>query len=424
MLKALPSRSLHPSKTLQTAQPVALQPTCRLTYPAKSFPQNSVRSGRTTPAPLSMPKHGERPRMPSHAARVQAQLVDVPQGKNSTGHFSLLPDPVAGPRRPDDVYNVDHLDLWGHPKLLGNLVLYKWFGGVARKAGLYWPNNVELRAQMKFIEHCMQDVRNEIVYPSYALKGFHGYSSNFAADSVAQQATAMALVPAIMTKQDPIEAFAARADKLMQVSERLKARQYGATDTIHKVVDLCCGTGVSTQVVAYNNPGAQVIGVDISWLMLAWAKATTEWPADMFTVSQLEQICLGRNPQELVGRLSWLHDNAENTRLCAGQADRVVVPFAAHELPTEAMCNIMKEAYRILKPGGWLAVVDTDQTQSNLHDGPEIARKLAGLMAREPHLADYLREDLGKLMADSGFTGIDNDPSIAGCTLVMGQKPL
>jgi ubiquinone/menaquinone biosynthesis C-methylase UbiE len=424
MLKALPSRSLHPSKSLQAAQPAALQPTSRLTFPARSLPQKTLRSARTAPAPLSMPKHSERPRMPSHAARVRSSMVDVPKGRRGVQNFSLLPAPVAGPKRADDVYNIDHLDMWGHPKLLGNLVLYKWFGGVARKAGLYWPNKAELRAQVKFIELCMQEVRNELVYPAYALKAFHGYSSNFAADSVAQQATAMALVPAIMTKKDPIGAFAARADKLMQVSERLKARQYGATDTIHKVVDLCCGTGVSTRVLARNNPDAQVIGVDISWLMLAWAKATTEWPADMFTVSQLEQICLRDNPQDLVDRLSWLHDNAENTRLCAGQADRVVVPFAAHELPTEAMHNIMKEAYRILKPGGWLAVVDTDQTQSNLHDGPEIARQLAGLMAREPHLADYLREDLGKLMADSGLTSIDNDPSIAGCTLVLGQKPL
>lgn len=58
--------------------------------------------------------------------------------------------------------------------------------------------------------------------------------------------------------------------------------------------------------------------------------------------------------------------NAESTDLPARSFDLVTVMYAFHEAPKHGRENILKEAHRLLQPGGTLAVVDicTDYTPS------------------------------------------------------------
>ncbi len=358
------------------------------------------------------------------------QMFKMAPGPKTTRRqgIVLLPRPVPGESRPGDSRNVEKFEKWAQPNFVGRLLLNHWIGNVARKAGLYWPNQVELRGLTRYLERYGDELKNDdVIYPAYFLKSFHGYNSNFASDSVAQQASAMAVIPAIMTGTDVAKAFDERLNKLLRATDCYKQHQGPlAAEQTRRIVDLGCGTGVTTRVLARAYPKAQVVGVDMSWPMLVWAKASTEWPADVFTAAQLEQICLKDNTRDLIPRLSWLHDNAENTRMAAGQMDLATVHFVPHELPERAMLNVAREAYRLLKPGGWFSLIDNDQNVKNLHNGPEFMRQFAGIMAREPHLPEYLREDLGDILAEAGFINVDNvsQAHAMGCTMYMGQKPL
>jgi ubiquinone/menaquinone biosynthesis C-methylase UbiE len=50
--------------------------------------------------------------------------------------------------------------------------------------------------------------------------------------------------------------------------------------------------------------------------------------------------------------------NAENTDLPSRSFDLVTIMYAFHEAPKQGREQILKEAHRLLQPGGTLAVVD------------------------------------------------------------------
>lgn len=56
--------------------------------------------------------------------------------------------------------------------------------------------------------------------------------------------------------------------------------------------------------------------------------------------------------------LRFLHANAEATGLPDQTADLVTLCLVAHELPADATADIFREAYRLLRPGGTLAVME------------------------------------------------------------------
>ena len=376
--------------------------------------------GTRRPLPHLLKPHDQIARSVLGAAAQGSTAVDKDQ--QLCRGIAYLPQPVPGVSRPGDLVDVDHFQKWGEPNFVGNLLLETWIGKAARKAGLFWPTLADLRIMDQLLERYGRDLLNEqVVYPKYFCQNFHGYKTNFSALSVAQQASAMAVVPAVMTGGKLDEAFGVRREKLQAAAQVYKAYQ-GNWQQTSRVVDLGCGTGATTRVLA-REYDAEVVGVDLACPMLSWARASTEWPAGVFTAPQLKQICLDDDPRDLVPRLHWQHDNAENTSLAAGQFDLAVLQFTAHELPEEAMRNVAREALRLVRPGGWFAVIDNDQHVKNLHDGPEIMRRLAGMMAREPHLHEYLREDLGVILADNGFINVDDVRAVPGCTLVLGQKP-
>jgi ubiquinone/menaquinone biosynthesis C-methylase UbiE len=50
--------------------------------------------------------------------------------------------------------------------------------------------------------------------------------------------------------------------------------------------------------------------------------------------------------------------NAEDTKLPNGSVDLVTIMYAFHEIPRWGRDKILNEAYRLLRPGGTLAIVD------------------------------------------------------------------
>jgi ubiquinone/menaquinone biosynthesis C-methylase UbiE len=151
------------------------------------------------------------------------------------------------------------------------------------------------------------------------------------------------------------------------------------------IVDLGCGTGMSTRPLAQNYPQAQqIIGIDLSPYFVAVGRKLLELAPRSFHeggpwVSEIQSDA----------RIDYRVANAAHTQLPAAIADVVNLQFVAHELPLAAAKDVVDEAYRILKPGGQLWVGEMD------FESPGYAAQRANpllfslIRATEPYLDDY-----------------------------------
>lgn len=88
--------------------------------------------------------------------------------------------------------------------------------------------------------------------------------------------------------------------------------------------------------------------------------------------------------------------------------DIVTSIYLFHEVPPVIRRQIAREFARVLKPGGLLVFMDSLQTG----DTPKIDAMLAAFPANfhEPYYASYLREDLGSIFSEAGFTNVAGEP--------------
>jgi ubiquinone/menaquinone biosynthesis C-methylase UbiE len=100
------------------------------------------------------------------------------------------------------------------------------------------------------------------------------------------------------------------------------------------VVDLCCGTGSSAFRLA--GAGARVFGVDFSLGMLEQARRKSPGTA---------------GPH-------WLQADVRALPLPPASADRVTCSYAMYELPGDVRHEALREALRILRPGGKFVLME------------------------------------------------------------------
>jgi len=166
-----------------------------------------------------------------------------------------------------------------------------------------------------------------------------------------------------------------------------------------KVLDLCCGVGMSTRALKDAFPDAEsVIGVDTSAEMVAMANFMNRHlaffiPIVEFITKRLSTISLavkekGDKINKKVAEVAcataakYVRANAESTELPDKEFDLITIMYAFHEAPKEGRDKILREARRLLRPGGTLAVVD-------IATGKKLATTCSrGLNYRErrPHL--------------------------------------
>ena len=109
-----------------------------------------------------------------------------------------------------------------------------------------------------------------------------------------------------------------------------------------KILDLACGVGFSTRALSQTLPDdALIVGLDTSPEMLGMAK----W------INQL----VGFFKHKLS---HYVRGNAERTRFKNNTFNMVTCMYAFHEVPKIGRLRILREARRILKPGGFLALID------------------------------------------------------------------
>jgi ubiquinone/menaquinone biosynthesis C-methylase UbiE len=170
-----------------------------------------------------------------------------------------------------------------------------------------------------------------------------------------------------------------------QLSDKVKANKVKIRTA--KVLDMCCGVGVSTRALQDAFPDSEfVFGVDTSPEMINMAGFLTDHvdffkPLIMFfTKNSNKMMTLKRiaNPGKTKfpkKRAKFTYGNAEKTNFPSKSFDLVTIMYAFHEAPKVGREKILKEAYRVLQPGGTLAVIDisTDYQPSK------------GMLAGEPY---------------------------------------
>ncbi|MAH59085.1 MAG: SAM-dependent methyltransferase [Synechococcus sp. ARS1019] len=230
--------------------------------------------------------------------------------------------------------------------------------------------------------------------PDYYIARFHAYEQGnlcWQAAAEAEQATdAMALRVWPDQQLTPVEAQQMLRDAIHSAVEPL------LNGVQHRVLDLGCSVGVSTQALARwlnsraaqrGEPSPELIGLDLSPDMLAVARV--------------------RDREALVSE--WRHAAAEATGLAAGSIDLISLQFVCHELPQQATQAVLKEAARLLRPGGVLVMVDQDPASSVLQRLPAPVATL--LKSTEPYIEQYFSLDMPLALQQEGF----RDLSISAC---------
>lgn len=162
-----------------------------------------------------------------------------------------------------------------------------------------------------------------------------------------------------------------------------------------RILDLGCGTGSTTVLLKQQFPQAEVIGLDLSPYMLAVA-------ADKADRQGL--------------KIQWCHGDAAATGYPADHFDLVTASLLFHETPAAIAPALLREAHRILAPGGEVAILDG--CQAHLRQAPWILD-----IFEEPYAHEYVQGNLDAWLGAAGFTAVITQPHWWLHQLSQGRKP-
>ncbi len=174
-------------------------------------------------------------------------------------------------------------------------------------------------------------------------------------------------------------------------------RQSGGADKV-KLLDIGCGTGRTLHQLAIAHPMMRLHGCDMS-------------PA---------YIKLARKRLEDVHEVTLAVENAESLPWADATFDVVTSTYMFHELPRNARRNVVREMFRVVRPGGLVVLEDSAQVS----ESPELESVLRNFPQEfhEPFYADYLEDDLGALLAEIGFDVRATEPVLVA-KLVTATRP-
>lgn len=181
-----------------------------------------------------------------------------------------------------------------------------------------------------------------------------------------------------------------------------------------RVLDLCCGVGISTRALRSAFPGAQtVIGVDTSSQMISMAQFLTQ---HLSVVKPLMQSDAGRGLSMVCApaTATFARGNAERTSFSEKSFDLVTIMYALHEAPATGREQILREAHRLLEPGGTLAVIDiaAEYTPS------------PSMLAGEPYVLEYQKNINRQIRTLSGFAKVTYKTIVPNVGMWVLQRSL
>jgi ubiquinone/menaquinone biosynthesis C-methylase UbiE len=248
----------------------------------------------------------------------------------------------------------------------------------AESIGVQWTQEAAALRARDWTTEFKQVNNPSLTYPDYYVRSFHAYEEgNLGWEPATEVEVAAHAVHARIWPESVAEGDARLRQSYHDI---LKAQIRTVPQSI---VDLGCSVGMSTFALQALYPKAKITGIDLSPYFLAVAQ---------YRSSSRHQ---GNIP-------TWLHAPAESTGLSSASVDLVSACLLFHELPQTAAVHIIQEAKRLLRPGGYLALMDMNPKSAIYAQMPPYILTL--LKSTEPYMDDYFSFDLERAIAQAGFS--------------------
>ncbi|MBF2019092.1 MAG: class I SAM-dependent methyltransferase [Hydrococcus sp. C42_A2020_068] len=255
----------------------------------------------------------------------------------------------------------------------------------AEKIGVPWRENVQKLRSHDWESELATVDNSQLTYPDYYLRSFHAYEKgNLNWDAALELESAAYAVHATIWQGAGINGD----PKLRQSYHDVLGAQLSIEP--QDILDMGCSVGLSTFALQKVYPQAKITGLDLSPYYLAVAQYRA---------------------RERNARIDWIHAAAESTGLPDASFDLVSAFLMFHELPQQAAREILREARRLLRPGGYFTLMDMNPHSEAYKKMPPYVLTL--LKSTEPFLGQYFALDIKQALLEAGFknpTIIPNSP--------------
>ena len=165
-----------------------------------------------------------------------------------------------------------------------------------------------------------------------------------------------------------------------------------------RLLDVGCGTGRTLHQIARTHPRLRLHGADLS---PAYIRRARKRLAD-------------------VDELALAVENAEALPWADATFDIATSVYLFHELPRNARRNVLRELFRVVKPGGLVVIEDSAQ----IAESAGLAAVLREFPSEfhEPFYGDYLEDDLAAALAGVGFTDATTEAHLVA-KVVAARRP-
>ncbi len=165
-----------------------------------------------------------------------------------------------------------------------------------------------------------------------------------------------------------------------------------------RLLDVACGTGRTLHQLGQAHPALRCYGVDLSPAYVQLARKRLADHADVALAVE----------------------NAEALPFADRSFDIATSVYLFHELPRNARRNVVREMFRVVRPGGLVVIEDSAQ----LTESPDLATALRSFPGEfhEPFYADYLEDDLAELLGEVGFSIEAVEPQFVA-KVVVARRP-
>jgi ubiquinone/menaquinone biosynthesis C-methylase UbiE len=239
-----------------------------------------------------------------------------------------------------------------------------------------------------------------VLTPSYYKNCFHAYSNgNLCMQAAVEQEIAGV---AVNIRHFPTDKWEGKND-MRDAIDRQIAQLGGkllpslASNEERIIVDFGCGTGISTRRLASLFPEAnKIIGIDLSPHMIAVANYLQQQGPSFEWIEPVRED----------SRISFQFGDIAKTPLPNESVSLVNLCFILHELPYFAALDVIREASRILKKGGVLAISEIDPSSAPYKRAMGNPLLFSIFKSTEPYLDEYFFKtypQLNPILENNGF---------------------